>query len=55
MNILNVQLPEPTFFIYSFLDYLLKFSTPNRELPSIFILITHEHTIVLRTTPNVLL
>ena len=55
MNILSVQSPEPTFFMYSILDYLLKFSTTNKELPHNIIESTHEHTIVLRTTPNVLL
>ena len=55
MNILSVQLPEPTFFMYSILDYLLKFSTTNRKLPSIILTAKHEHTVVLHTMPNVLL
>ena len=42
-------------FMYSILDYLLKFTITNRELTTYIKLYTYEHNIVLRTTPNVLL
>ena len=55
MNILsNENLPEPTQFMYSILDFLLKFSPTIRQLPAHYTECTHEHTPVLRTTPSVL-
>ena len=44
--LLSVQSPEPTFFMYSILDYLLKFSTTNREIPPTIFIFTYKHTIV---------
>ena len=49
MNILSEKLPKPTQFMYFILDFLLKISTTNRELPASLRLATYVHTIVLHT------
>ena len=48
MNILSAQSPEPTYFMYSILDYLLKFNTTNREIPAT-ISIWHMNTLLCYT------
>ena len=54
MNIHSEKFPKSTQFMYYILDFLLKFNTTIRQLPAIIEPTTHKHSVVLRTTLNVL-
>ena len=48
-------LARANLFMYSILDYSLKLTSTNRGTTPVINKYSHEHTIVLRTMPNVLL